>query len=171
MMENINYEPGEKAQIVNEFTINPKTGKLISEGHEYENTPRTRDLIRRANVIRKSFPPLQSDHVRLWRGNRPGEVGENSSYTNSLEGVALPFLDKYEGELSYVEIPKADLDKYLCSSGVAVDSEFILPSELAKTARVVQDSLRPKPVIREKSSNNDEIIQENPNNPRGWGKV
>src|SRR3989338_4584236 len=101
-----------KVETADEFTINPKTGRLVSHGHEYANTPRMRDFIRRANIIRNSLPSIPSECVRLWRGNRPNEVGENSSYTNSLEGIALPFLPHYGGSLSYVDVPKKDLNRY-----------------------------------------------------------
>jgi hypothetical protein len=71
----------------------------------------------------------------MWRGNRPGEVGYNPSYTNSLEGIALPFLRGYNGVLSYIDIPKTDAPKYLTSG--AQGSEFILPSEIIKQAKIV----------------------------------
>lgn len=123
----------------NEFTINPETGMIVSDGHEYANTPRMREFIRRANEIRSSLPPTPEDTLRLWRGNRPDEVGENPSFTNSLEGIALPFLDSYEGDLSYIEIPRADSGKY-----VTKDSEFNVPTEIAKTAKVVIKATPPQ---------------------------
>lgn len=121
-----------------EFEINPETGMLVSHGHEYQNIPRMREFIQRANKIRASLPEVSEGYTRLWRGNRPGEVGQNPSFTNSLEGIALPFLDVYGGNLSYVDIPKDQLEKFLQMSGVARDSEFMLPSELASKAAVIK---------------------------------
>ncbi len=123
--------------IGNEFTINPKTGMIISDGHEYLNIPRIHEFIRRANTIRESLPEVQAGYTRLWRGNRKKEIGENPSYTNSLEGIALPFLDMYEGDLSYIDISDEDLVKYMIMGGVAENSEFILPADIVKNAILV----------------------------------
>ncbi len=123
--------------VESEFTINPETGMIISDGHEYANTPRMQEFIRRANKIRASLPPIAVDVTRLWRGNRPGEIGANPQFTNSLDGIALPFLDSYEGDLSYIEIPKSELPKYL-SEGGAKDSEFIVTPEIAATAKIIE---------------------------------
>lgn len=113
-------------------------GKLVEiNGDTYLNTPRTRELIRIAKLINANLPPVANDHVRLWRGNRDGEVGLNPSYTNSLEGIALPFLLSYNGPLSYIDIPKQDLEKYLCSSGAAPNAEFMLPEDLVKNVHIV----------------------------------
>ena len=128
----------------NEFTVNPETGMLVSEGHEYANTPRMREFVRRANRIRVGLPPTPEDTLRLWRGNRPGEATANPSFTSSLEGIALPFLDAYEGDLSYVDIPRADSEKYVRNGAVATDSEFMVPSEIAKTAKIVPAAAPPK---------------------------
>ncbi len=121
-----------------EFVINPETEMLVSEGHEYANIPRMRELIRKANRVRNSLPPVAEDHIRLWRGNRPDEIGQNPSFTNSLEGIALPFLRQYQGKISYIDVLKADLKKYEAGGGVP-GAEFILPSELAKKAIIVEE--------------------------------
>lgn len=113
-------------------------GKLVGiDGDIYLNTPRTRELIRIAKLINANLSPVANDHVRLWRGNRDGEVGLNPSYTNSLEGIALPFLLSYKGPLSYIDIPKQDLKKYLRSGGVAPNTEFMLPEDLVKKVHIV----------------------------------
>lgn len=130
----------EKPEHIPEFNINPETGRIISDGHEYLNIPRMQELIRRANKIRGSLPVVSDGYTRLWRGNRPDEVGKNPSFTNSLEGIALPFLSSYGGKLTYVNVPTEDLNKYLDTIGSAPDSEFILPSELAGQAIVVDES-------------------------------
>ena len=122
-----------------EFKINPETGMIVSHGHEYLNIPRMRDFIKRANKIRDSLPPMSENMTRLWRGNRPGEVGQNPSFTSALEGIALPFLGSYGGKLSYVDIPNQDLKKYLCEGAVAPDSEYILPLDLASKATIVEE--------------------------------
>jgi hypothetical protein len=97
------------------------------------------ELIRKANKIRNSLPVVSPGCVRLWRGNRPDEVGKNPSFTNSLEGIALPFLSVYGGKLTYVDVPTEDLNKYLDTVGGAPDSEFMLPEELAKQAMIVEE--------------------------------
>lgn len=137
-MESVDQEQEKAEQTVDEFVINHETGMLVSDGHEYADTARMRLLIRRANAIRKQLPVIQNDYVRLWRGNRPNEVGENPSFTNSLEGIALPFLDVYEGGLSYIDVPRTDLDSYVRTEAAAPNSEFILPAELAKNATAVE---------------------------------
>lgn len=110
-------------------------GQIVCDGSLYQDTPRMRNLGRIAHAIRQQLPPVDSGSVRLWRGNRVGEVGLNPSYTNSLEGIALPFLLGYGGPLSYVDVREDELDNYL-SSG-AEGAEFILPSEIVSGAHVV----------------------------------
>jgi hypothetical protein len=122
---------GKDAVIVNE------EGKIVREGHAYENIPHMRSFIELADAIREHVPEVQSGYVRLWRGNRQNEVGHNPSYTNSLEGIALPFLRGYGGVLSYVDIPEEEEKKYVSTGAVAPDSEFILPAEIVKDAKIV----------------------------------
>lgn len=130
----------EKLENASEFNINTETGMIISNRHEYANIPRMHELIRRANRIRESLPAVPSGFTRLWRGNRPNEIGKNPSFTNSLEGIALPFLNSYGGKLTYVDVSTEELSKYLDTIGGAADSEFILSPELASTAEIVDDS-------------------------------
>ncbi len=150
----------------NEFEINPETGKLISHGHEYIDSPRIRELIKKANEIRSSLPPVKEGFMRLWRGNRKGEVGKNPSYTNSLEGIALPFLGSYGGVLSYVDIPDADLEKYLQTGAVAEGSEFRLPPELVETVKVVGVSEDEGEQLKKESKPEEKLDQGN-----SWGYV
>lgn len=82
------------------------SGEICSGGHTYNDIPRMRELVELANAIRESLPEVPKGHLRLWRGNRRNEVGHNPSYTNSLEGIALPFLQSYGGVLSYVDVPE-----------------------------------------------------------------
>ena len=112
-----------------------ESGRIVSGGHTYDNTPRMRAFVALATAIRESLPPVQNDHIRLWRGNRPDEVGHNPSYTNSLEGIALPFLKGYRGVLSYVDIPAEEAKTYLTSG--AKDSEFMLPADIVSNAHIV----------------------------------
>lgn len=128
------------AKIYNERSVTHKlvideSGRILSDGQTYEDNPRMRALVELADTIRKGLPDVQDGYVRLWRGNRPNEVGHNPSYTNSLEGIALPFLRGYSGVLSYIDIPREEAKKYLTSG--AKDSEFILPSELVKNVKIV----------------------------------
>lgn len=120
------------------FVRNPDTQMIVSGGEEYSDTPRMRSLVRVGDSIRNSLSSPENGFVRLWRGNRTDEIGKNPSFTNSLEGIALPFLLQYKGKLSYVDVPQADLSKYVINVASAPDSEFILPAELAMRAVVVE---------------------------------
>ena len=93
-----------------------------------------------ANDIEQSLPSVPDGHVRLWRGNRPNELGKNPSFTDDLAGIALPFQEAYRGPLSYIDIPADDLRKYARTSGAATDAEFIVPSEIASDAKVAVDA-------------------------------
>lgn len=98
-----------------------------------------------AKLINQKLPKVRNGFTRLWRGNRPGEVGKNPSYTSSLEGIALPFYyGYYDNEdqpaiLSYVDIPTQVVQKHITSG--ADDTEFILPKELLKNVKVVDRSI------------------------------
>src|SRR4051812_38285330 len=107
------------------------------DGYSYADTPRMRDLIAYGNKIWNSLPPVSNGYTRLFRGNRPGEEGQNPVYTTSLVGIALPFQRSYGGPLTYVDVPTEDLGNYLNNSGTT-DSEFTLPPEIVKTARIVE---------------------------------
>lgn len=108
-----------------------------------------------AAEIEKKLPAPTAGHTRLWRGNRPGEVGKNPSFTTDLPGIALPFKKAYSGPLSYVDVPSADLAKYEDKVGVATGAEFQLPADLASKAtevgaaeRTVPGALVPPPPSR-----------------------
>lgn len=120
---------------VAEEIVPNERGEIVRDGHGYADSPLMRDFISLADAIRKSLPVVPADHVRLWRGNRREEVGRNPSYTNSLDGIALPFLAAYGGVLSYVDVPLEFATKSLVSG--AKDSEFILPSDIVRIARIV----------------------------------
>jgi 2'-5' RNA ligase len=91
---------------------------------------------RRADEVTSAMAPIPEGHSRLWRGNRKGEVGKNPQFTTSLEGIALPFQEAYGGDLSYVDVPTADLGKYELKTGVAPGAEFKLPLDLAAKAQI-----------------------------------
>jgi len=114
-----------------------ESGRILSDGQTYEDNPKMRALVELADAIRKGLPDVQDGYVRLWRGNRPDEVSHNPSYTNSLEGIALPFLRGYSGVLSYIDVPQEEAKNYMETSGVAKDSEFMLPSEVVKNVKIV----------------------------------
>lgn len=97
---------------------------------------------REAMAIEAELPPVEPGLTRLWRGNRLGEVAQNPSFTSSLDGIALPFRNAYGGELSYVDVPTADLPSYP-HGPVATDAEFMLPKDLAEKAKVVQKAEAP----------------------------
>lgn len=119
-----------------------------SEGQQYSDTPRIRKLIKKADDIRETLPKVAEGHTRLYRANRPGELGENPSFTNALVGIALPFQESYKGPLSYVDVPTKDLNKYEQSVGSAKGNEFTLPPELAKNAKEIP-SLSTEPISPE----------------------
>ena len=77
--------------------------------------------------------------VRLYRGNRKTGDEGNISYTTSLEGIARPFAKAYGGDITYIDIPKADLDKYRAGPGSTKD-EYIVTPELAKTAKKLDEA-------------------------------
>lgn len=113
-------------------------GRISRDGQIYIDSPRMRAFIEIADAIRESIPKVDDGHVRLWRGNRKSEVGCNPSYTNSLEGIALPFLTLYGGVLSYVDVSKDDAKKFLLlGDGSASDSEFMLSVDVAKNVEIV----------------------------------
>lgn len=117
-----------------------QTGKVrweVKPKAEKKEAPIVR-YTREAAEIEKSLPPVQDGFTRLWRGNRKGEVGKNPQFTNSLPGIALPFRDAYGGDLSYVDVPEADVQKYVNTGVAAEGSEFILPSEIANKAKAVE---------------------------------
>jgi hypothetical protein len=90
-----------------------------------------------ASAINATLPDVSEGHTRLWRGNRPDEVGSNPQFTNDLLGIALPFREMYGGPISYVDVPTVNLPKYLQTVGAAPDAEFLLPGELAAKATAV----------------------------------
>jgi hypothetical protein len=115
----------------------PPKATIKHDGIEYADTPRIRDLVEKASSIQSNLPPVQEGMVRLYRGNREGEVGQNPSFTNSLVGIALPFQESYGGSLSYVDIPEADLSKYESTIGSAPGSEFTVPKKIAQKAKQI----------------------------------
>ena len=96
-----------------------------------------------SEFIIKSLPKVKDGYIRLWRGNRPNEVGINPSYTSSLEGIALPFVYGYDGVLSYIDLPISDISNYEVSGGVDGE-EFIIPNSLLKNVVVVDKILYKK---------------------------
>lgn len=100
-------------------------------GGPYADTPRMRQFVERADKIREALPPVQEGFERLWRGNRPGEEG-STRFTDSLEGIALPFNDAYGGQLSYVDVPSAELRGY---KNELSPNEYNLPQDLAGRAQ------------------------------------
>lgn len=90
-----------------------------------------------ADTINSALPPVEDGLVRLWRGNRQGEVGTASAFTNDLPGIALPFRKAYGGDLSYVDVPKGDLAKFENKAGTPRNSEFNVPPEVAAKAKAV----------------------------------
>ena len=89
-----------------------------------------------AAAIESNLPKVEEGVTRLWRGNRPGEVGQNPSFTNDLAGIALPFRQGYGGELSYVDVLSSSLGQFEAKAGAAPGAEFIVTPEIARAAKI-----------------------------------
>lgn len=90
-----------------------------------------------AAAIQEAVPAVADGFTRLWRGNRDGEVGTARQFTNDLAGIALPFREAYRGDISYVDVPTAEVGQYENKAGAAPGAEFSLPADLAGSARRV----------------------------------
>lgn len=122
-------------------------GGLVQYGGEdYFDTPRIRALIEKAKEIEEGLPEVQKGYTRLWRGNRVGEVGQNPSYTNSLVGIAIPFLNAYGGPLSYVDVPTSELGNYENKICTSQGNEFMLPASILSNYKVVKGYAKGGPV-------------------------
>ena len=108
-----------------------------------------------AAEIEASLPKVAKGYTRLYRGNRPGEVGTGRMFTNSLDGIALPFADAYKGPLSYIDVKTEDLDKYVSTGAVADNAEFSIPEDIAATATVID---RKKEKAEEKTVSKEEEV-------------
>lgn len=150
--------PSEQAFVV-------RAGKIETDEGVYLDSPRTREMACIAYEIKKRLPPQKAGTTRLWRGNRPAEVGKNPSYTNSLVGIALPFLLAYGGELSYVDVPDADIDKYDThpSSLYMKSTEFSLEESVLQNVRVVGYGDEESEQIIHQSLSLEEVGRENVN--------
>jgi hypothetical protein len=88
--------------------------RAVSLAREAETVP-TLEKFRAAG---ERQPSLQSDSVRLYRGHEVGESPttslEGNWWTPNQEHAEQVALDRMEGkrQLSYVDIPKGDLEKY-----------------------------------------------------------
>jgi len=117
-------------------TVSAGAGVPISSGNIKGQLPIVR-YRQDASAIKSTLPEVADGFTRLWRGNRPGEIGKNPQFTNDLPGIALPFREAYGGHISYVDVPTDDLGKYVSTSGAAPNAEFTLPASLAKQAQTV----------------------------------
>lgn len=90
-----------------------------------------------AAAIEATLPPVANGYTRLWRGNRPGEIGTARQFTNDLPGIALPFREAYGHDISYVDVPTTELAQHENKAGAAPGAEFSLPPELAAQAKGV----------------------------------
>ena len=113
---------------------------ITYHGQSYMNTPRIQNLIQQAHSIESQLPPVRSGMTRLWRGNRQGEAGSNPSFTNSLVGIALPFLEQYGGSLTYIDVPTKNLSQYVHTVASAPGAEFTVTPELASRAQTVAEN-------------------------------
>jgi len=132
----------ETREVLREHLKPDPRGMNLEQADETAKTPIDLDVPgppivrfrRQADEITRALPPVEEGMTRLWRGNRPGELGVSPSFTSSLEGIALPFRESYGGPLSYVDVPTADLSKMRTGAG-ATEAEFTLTPELAAKAK------------------------------------
>lgn len=155
-----NYNPESPLKVNEENMIETDEGT-------YLNIPRVQELVRISSAIKEKLPVIPEGYIRLWRGNRQKEVGKNPSYTNSLSGIALPFLMGYSGPLSYVDIPKELSGKFLKTGCVAEGSEFIISPEILSNIQIVGLNEEEKKNLIEKSTD----LQEEDGDKGGWVSI
>lgn len=104
-------QPSEAESIPAQAPVEAKKPAMIDRpGGPYADTPHMRKIMAEADAIMSKLPEVPEGHTRLWRGERPGDkAGEATRFTDSLEGIALPFAKGYEGSLRYVDVPTKDL--------------------------------------------------------------
>lgn len=111
------------------------------DGEIYLSNPRTTYYNEMAKIIFNSIPKVTEGCVRLWRGSRKDEVNENTIVTNSLIGIALPFMYAYKGLITYVDVPTLEYMNYVQISGVALNSEFKLPDSFKGKFKIVNPEI------------------------------
>lgn len=84
---------------------------LAEEARAVGKTPEVRYRAQ-AKQIESKLPPVEPGMTRLWRGNRPGEIGTSPDFTLDLSGIALPAAEQAGGRISYVDVPTEDLASY-----------------------------------------------------------
>jgi len=107
------------------------------DGETYLSNPRTIYYNEMAKIIFNSLPKVENGCTRLWRGSRTNEVNENTVVTNSLVGIALPFMYGYKGVMTYVDVSTSEYVNYVQKSGVAPNSEFMLPDSFKGKFKVI----------------------------------
>lgn len=111
------------------------------DGQSYIDAPRISYNRAIQNRIKKIVPNVPKGYKRFYRGARIGESGSNPVFTDALLGIAISFMGHYNGVMSYVDVPKEDLDKIEISN--AGPSEYDFPKELLSNVHVLpKDSFR-----------------------------
>jgi hypothetical protein len=123
-----------KTEALPEETKNPVMQEKFYHHIEEPNRAPIVGFRKDAAEIEKKLPPVSQGMTRLWRGNKPGEIGTATQFTNDLPGIALPFRKAYSGDISYVDVPSSQLSKFEQRVGAAAKAEFNLPPEIAKQA-------------------------------------
>lgn len=141
--------------------------KIETDEGTYLNIPRVQELVRISSAIKEKLPVIPEGCIRLWRGNRQKEVGKNPSYTNSLSGIALPFLIGYNGTLSYIDVPKELSEKFLKKGCVAEDSEFIVSPEILSNVQIVGLNENETQALLKQSI----TLQEEDDGKGGWASI
>lgn len=120
-------------------------------------------IANRAERIQASLPPVAPGHIRLWRGNRrTDKIGTANRYSDSLDGISLPFRDAYGGYLTYLDLP-IELAQEFVSPGEP--NAYFFPDEIAKSAQIVDHLGEPVIPQEYKEPETDTSI------PRGWGRI
>ena len=124
--------------------INKYSEKLFigADGYnDYFTNPRTIYYNEIAIRIINNLPKIKEGYKRFWRGSRLDEIGNNTIVTDSLVGIALPFMYQYNGEMTYVDVPIDKYRNYVQKGATAKDSEFLLPDSYKDKFNIVNRNI------------------------------
>jgi len=137
-VEHPEQKPTESQELKKEVT--PESFTAV-DGGEYFLNPRTNYYNELGKIIYTHIPEPAEGYTRLWRGSRAEEVGHNTIVTNSLIGIALPFMYHYNGVMTYVDVPTEEYMQHVQKGAVAPDAEFLLPDNYKDDFKIVDKSI------------------------------
>jgi len=112
--------------------------RMVDEAARIVGLPPRSGYEQIASELNKKLPSITPGFVRMWRGNRPGQIDVgNRSFTNDLAGIALPFRSLYGGTISFVDVPEEVANASVVAGAVAPNAEFSLPQQYADAAQQV----------------------------------